>query len=123
MSFSAELIELAKKKAVLKTDAELIELVEVINKQNLSAVKNGKRPLTDVQALAIAECCGFNSEWVLVNLAAETTKSEAVKSTWSNLAKKLSKAVCVVLMSGIYFMGAGPDIGKHVFLRRSRLFA
>lgn len=123
MQFSAELLEMMKQECGFKSDSELVEALPAITKGRVSEVKSGKRHLTEEQALTIANACKLNPEWVLVNLAAETTKSEACKPIWSNLAKKLSKAVCVVMMSGIYFMGTGPDLGKHAFLRRSRLFA
>ncbi len=87
MSFSAELLELAKDKLGFTKDAQLLEIIPNTTKGNLSQIKSGNRDLTDAQALVIAEVCGFNTEWVLVSLAADTTKSEAVKSVWSTLAK------------------------------------
>ncbi|RVT44640.1 hypothetical protein EMM73_16030 [Rheinheimera sediminis] len=123
MSFSRELLELAKKKLELTKDAQLLELIPNMEKGTLSKIKSGNRDLTDAQALAIAEHCGFNTEWVLVSLAADTTKSEAVKSVWSTLAKKLltgALMLCVLKISGSYLV---PDLGKHRFLARSRLFA
>lgn len=123
MSFSKELLELAKKKLELTKDAQLLELIPNMEKGTLSKIKSGNRDLTDVQALAIAEHCGFNKEWVLVSLAADTNKSEAVKSVWSSLAKKLltgALMLCVLKISGSYLV---PDFGKHRFLARSRLFA
>lgn len=126
MSFSAELLELAKTKLGLTKDSQLLELIPNMEKGNLSKVKNGNRDLSDAQALAIAEHCGFNSEWVLVSLAADTTKSEAVKSTWTNLAKKLAAKGFVLLVTGFLFISPiqqGTQVGKLALLRRSRLFA
>jgi plasmid maintenance system antidote protein VapI len=123
MNFSYSLIEMYKEKLGITSDNKAAKELQGMSSGRLSEIKSGERFLTEEQALKIANTCNLNPEWVLVNLAAETTKSEACKPIWSNLAKKLSKAVCVVMMSGIYFMGAGPDLGKHVFLRRSRLFA
>jgi hypothetical protein len=123
MSFSAELLELAKDKLGFTKDAQLLEIIPNTTKGNLSQIKSGNRDLTDAQALAIAEHCGFNKEWVLVSLAADTTKSEAAKSVWSTLAKKLltgALMLCVLKISGSYLV---PDLGKHRFLARSRLFA
>lgn len=123
MNFSYSLIEMYKEKLGITSDNKAAKELQGMSSGRLSEIKSGERFLTEEQALTIANTCKLNPEWVLVNLAAETTKSEACKPIWSNLAKKLSKAVCVVMMSGIYFMGAGPDLGKHAFLRRSRLFA
>ncbi len=123
MSFSAELLELAKDKLGFTKDAQLLEIIPNTTKGNLSQIKSGNRDLTDAQALAIAEHCGFNTEWVLVSLAADTTKSEAVKRVWSTLAKKLltgALMLCVLKISGSLLV---PDFGKHRFLARSRLFA
>lgn len=125
MKFSSELVEQCKQKLGFQRDAELLEVIPKMTKGLLSSVKSGNRELTNEQGLAIANLCNINPEWVVVNLAAEVAErknEEALRSVWAGLAKKLSKAVCVVMMSGIYFMGAGPDLGKHAFLRRSRLF-
>lgn len=94
-----------------------------MEKGTLSKIKSGNRDLTDAQALAIAEHCGFDAEWILVSLAADTTKSEAAKTVWNRLAKKLLSqglAILLVIGCGIW---SGHEIGKHRFLARSRLFA
>lgn len=122
MSFSSELIEQSKKDLGLMKDSELLELMP-ISKTVLSEVKSGKRHLTEDQALAIAKACKLNPEWVLVNLAAETSKSEACKPIWANLAKKLSKAALVFVVAGLLNSGLVPDFGKRVFLTRSRYSA
>ncbi len=123
MNFSAELLEQAKVILKLGKDAELVELLPKMTKGNLSQIKNGARPLTEEQALTVAKACNLNPEWVLVNLAAETSKSEACKPIWANLAKKLSKAALVFVVAGLLNSGLVPDLGKHRFLARSRLFA
>ncbi|MGY5797223.1 DUF3693 domain-containing protein [Rheinheimera faecalis] len=123
MNFSAELLEQAKVILKLGKDAELVELLPKMTKGNLSQIKNGARPLTEEQALTVAKACNLNPEWVLVNLAAETSKSEACKPIWSNLAKKLSKAALVFVVAGLLNSGLVPDLSKRVFLARSRLFA
>lgn len=123
MNFSAELLEQTKRILNLSKDADLVELLPKMTKGNLSQIKNGARPLTEEQALAIAEACNLNPEWVLVNLAAETSKSEACKPIWANLAKKLSKAALVFVVAGLLNSGLVPDLGKRVFLRRSRYIA
>ncbi len=123
MNFSTELVELAKTKMNLRTDADLLKMLTSITKQNLSSAKSGKRPLTEEQAIEIAEKCELNAEWVLVSLAAENTKYESARKVWSNLAKKLltgALMLCVLKISGSYLV---PDFGKHRFLARSRLFA
>lgn len=126
MNFSEELVELAKAKANLKTDAELLRIVHGITKQNLSSAKSGKRDLTENQALEIAEKCGINPEWVLVSLAAEVAKrknNESVRSVWAGLAKKLAANGLALVLVGFLSISAGNQVGKHVLLRRSRLFA
>lgn len=126
MSFSSELIEQSKKTLGLTRDAELLELMP-IGKTVLSEVKSGKRHLTEDQALAIAKACNLNPEWVLVNLAAETTKSESAKQAWSSLAKKLSStALALALCVGFSLSclsGAWSGTGKVLLLRRSRNLA
>lgn len=123
MSFSAELLGLAKTKLGFTKDAQLLEIIPNTTKGNVSQMKSGSRDLTDAQALAIAEHCGFDAEWVLVSLAADTTKSEAAKTVWNRLAKKLlSQGLAILLIIGCG-ISSGPEIGKRVFLRRSRLFA
>lgn len=120
MSFSAELLELAKDKLGFTKDAQLLEIIPNTTKGNLSQVKSGARDLTDAQAITIAELCDLNKEWVLVSLAADTTKSESCRPIWSNLAKKLSKAALVFLVAGLLNSGLVPDLSKRVFLARSR---
>lgn len=125
MSFSAELLDLAKTKLGLTKDAQLLELIPHMEKGNLSKVKNGVRPLSDDQALAVALHCDLNPEWVLVNLAAEVAErksNEPLRSVWAGLAKKLSKAALVFVVAGLLNSGLVPDLGKHRFLARSRLF-
>jgi plasmid maintenance system antidote protein VapI len=120
MQFSAELLEMMKQGCGFKSDSELVEALPAITKGRVSEVKSGKRHLTEEQALVIAKACKLNPEWVLVNLAAETTKSEACKPIWSNLAKKLSKAALVFVVAGLLNSGLVPDLGKRVFLVRPR---
>jgi len=122
-SFSSELLEKAKTKLGLSKDAQLLELIPNMDKGNLSKVKNGARALTEEQAMVLAERCNLDAEWVLVSLAAETTKSDSAKKVWSNLAKKLLShglAAVLLITSGLLSV---PEMGKHVFLRRSRYIA
>lgn len=126
MKFSSELVEQCKKTLGFQKDAELLEVIPKMTKGLLSSVKNGNRELTDDQALAIAELCKLNPEWVLVNLAAEVAErksNEPLRSVWAGLAKKLSKAALVFVVAGLLNSGLVPDLGKHRFLARSRLFA
>ncbi len=126
MKFSSELVEQCKKTLGFQKDAELLEVIPKMTKGLLSSVKNGNRELTDDQALAIAELCKLNPEWVLVNLAAEVAErksNEPLRSVWAGLAKKLSKAALVFVVAGLLNSGPVPDLGKHRFLARSRLFA
>lgn len=116
MKFSAGLLELAKEKLGLTKDAELLELIPNTTKGNLSQVKSGIRHLTEEQALAIASACELNPEWVLVNLAAETSKSESGKSIWAKLAKKLSSHGAAFSLILVCLLGSVPDSGKVVLL-------
>jgi len=123
MQFSAELLDMMKNQSGFKSDSELVGALPAITKGRISEVKSGKRHLTEEQALVIATACNLNPEWVLVNLAAETTKSEACRPIWSNLAKKLSKAALVFVVAGLLNSGLVPDLSKRVFLARSRNIA
>lgn len=109
MNFSNELIEEFKKKKGLKTDSEVAELLPEMNKGNLSKIRKGteNRHLNEIQALYIANECSLNAQWVLVQLAEETAKSEQAKKVWGNLAKKISRSVTaaalalIVIFSGL----------------------
>ena len=107
MNFSAGLIEDFKKAKCLSSDAATAELLPAMSKGRLSEVKSGKRHLTEEQALFIAEECKLNTQWVLVQLAEETAKSEEARNAWHDLAKKLSKSVTaaalalIVIFSGL----------------------
>lgn len=113
MNFSAGLIEDFKKEKCLSSDAATAELLPAMSKGRLSEVKSGKRHLTEEQALFIANECGLSVDWVLVQLAEETARSEEAKKAWHNLAKKLSKSVTaaalalIVIFSGLD--GKQPD--------------
>lgn len=114
MNFSAGLIEEFKKAKCLSSDAATAELLPAMSKGRLSEVKSGKRHLTEEQALFIADECKINTQWVLVQLAEETAKSEQAKKVWSNLAKKISRSTTaaalalMVIFSGLESK-AGPD--------------
>lgn len=103
--FSYELIQELKKKLGIEKDVEVAELMPAMNKGNLSSIKSGRRHLTEEQALFIANECGLNTEWVLVQLAEETAKSEEAKSAWHNLAKKLNKSVSAAILALIVVFG------------------
>lgn len=108
MNFSSELIDLLKTQKGLTSDNKAADAIPGMNSGNLSKIRKGleNRFLNDEQALYIANECGLNPEWVLVNLAAERTKSEDAKSTWANIAKKLSRsAVAAVLAVVLVFCG------------------
>jgi plasmid maintenance system antidote protein VapI len=123
MNFSYSLIEMYKEKLGITSDNKAAKELQGMSSGRLSEIKSGERFLTEEQALTIAKECNLNPEWVLVNLAAETSKSEACKPIWANLAKKLSKAALVFVVAGLLNSGLVPDLGKRVFLARSRLFA
>lgn len=97
--FSYELVQEFKKAKGITKDLEAAELIAGLNSGNMSSIKTGRRKLTEEQALFIANECGLNPQWVLVNLAEETAKSEEAKKAWSNLAKKLSRTVTAAALA------------------------
>lgn len=107
MNFSYSLVEQLKIKLNLKSDLQVCEVIPKTTSGNLSQVKSGKRHLTEDQALWIAEQCGLNLDWVLVNLAEETAKSDKAKSVWHKLAKKMVKAVSAVGILTILMLSQG----------------
>lgn len=108
--FSYELIEKLKEKLGTQKDIDVVDVIPAMNKGNLSSVKSGRRSLTEEQALFIAAECGLNPQWVLVQLAEETSKSEKAKATWSALAKKLSRsAAAAILAVSVLFCGFQSD--------------
>ena len=118
MNFSNELIEELKKCKGIKTDAEVAEMLPHMNKGNLSKIKKGDgRNLTEEQALFIANECNLNAQWVLVQLAEETAKSEQAKKVWSNLAKKISRsATAAALALMVIFSGLESKAGSDPVL-------
>ncbi len=101
MKFSATLIETLKKEINASKDAELVELIPHMTKGNLSQVKSGDRKLTEEQALYIAEVCSLDVALVLVELAAESAKSEKAQSAWNELAKKLKAASNALFLAAL----------------------
>ncbi|WP_057785649.1 DUF3693 domain-containing protein [Alishewanella sp. WH16-1] len=119
MNFSSELVDLLKNKKGLTSDNKAADAIPGMNSGNLSKIRKGleNRFLNDEQALYIANECGLNPEWVLVNLAAERTKSEDAKSAWANIAKKLSRTVTAAALAvSLVFCGVQhKDSTKAVF--------
>lgn len=108
--FSYGLVQEFKKAKGLKTDLEAAAMIAGLNSGNMSSIKTGRRNLTEEQALFIAAECGLNPQWVLVQLAEETSKSEKAKATWSALAKKLSRsAAAAILAVSVLFCGFQSD--------------
>ncbi len=107
MNFSNELIDEFKKAKGIKTDAEVAETLPEMHKGNLSKIRKGteNRHLNEVQALYIAHECNLSVDWVLVQLAEESAKSEEAKNAWHNLAKKLSKSVTAAILALIVVFG------------------
>ncbi|MBJ92445.1 MAG: hypothetical protein CL577_07565 [Alteromonadaceae bacterium] len=101
MNFSGDLIEQLKNAKQIKSDAGAAEIIPAMTKGRLSEVKSGKRHLTEEQALYIAHECNLNVQWVLVQLAEETAKSEEAKTAWANLAKKISRSATAALLAVI----------------------
>lgn len=107
MNFSNELIDEFKKAKGIKTDAEVAELLPEMHKGNLSKIRKGteNRHLNETQALFIAHECNLSVDWVLVQLAEETAKSQEAKNAWHNLAKKLNKSVLAAMLAVIVVFG------------------
>lgn len=110
--FSYELIQELKKKRGIEKDIEVAELLPAMNKGNLSSIKSGRRHLTEEQALFIAHECNLSVDWVLVQLAEETAKSEEAKKAWHQLAKKLNKSVSAAILALIVVF-SGLDKAKE----------
>ena len=109
MSFSARLIEELKARKGFTKDAEIVVVLPKVTKGVFSEIKNGKRNLTEEQAVWIAEQCDLNLEWVLVNLAEDTAKNDKAKKVWSRLAKSLAKTANALAIIGIVlFSQASP---------------
>ena len=117
MNFSYGLVTELKKKLGLNTDLQVCEVIPKTTSGNLSQVKSGKRHLTEEQALFIAKECDLNVQWVLVQLAEETAKSEEAKKVWSNLAKKISRsATAAALALMVIFSGLESKAGSDPVL-------
>lgn len=97
--FSCELINLLKAKRKFTRDSDLVGVLPATTKGIISELKSGKRHLTEDQAIFIAEQCGLNIEWVLVNLAEERAKNEIAKWAWASLAKKISRTVSAAILA------------------------
>lgn len=123
MTFSYSLIEKYKVKTGITSDNKASKEIAGLTSGVVSELKSGKRQLTDEQALVIAKVCDLDMEWVLVNLSEERSKNPEIKSAWSNLAKKLAANGLALVLVGFLSINSGYQVGKHVLLRRSRLFA
>lgn len=123
MNFSYSLIEKYKEKTGISSDNKVAKELDGLTSGRVSEIKSGKHALTDEQALVIAKECGLSMEWVLVNLNEQRSKNPEIKSAWSNLAKKLAANGLALVLVGLLSISSGYQVGKHVLLRRSRLFA
>ena len=105
--FSYEMLMELKKLKGFDKDYELANILPKATRSVISEIKSGKRHLTEEQAVFIATECKIDIQWMLVQLAEETAKTEAAKKAWYNLAKKLSKSVTaaalalIVIFSGL----------------------
>lgn len=118
MNYSAELIETLKEKMQFTRDAEVVQVLPNITKGSLSEVKSGKRHLTEEQALWIAQQCALDAAQVLVELAAERSKSNTAKAVWSNLAKKLKAAASAAVVATILILSAASAVNHPLRLKR-----
>lgn len=123
MNFSYELIQEYKKVAGLNSDYEACKVIPKITSGNLSQIKSGMRALTEEQTVWICSQCEMDLETALVKIAIDTAKTKEAKSAWSNLAKKLAANGLALVLIGFLSISSGYQVGKHVLLRRSRLFA
>lgn len=117
MSYSAELLEKAKKQIGISKDIDLIGMIPKCTKSIISEIKSGKRNLTEEQAIWIAEVCALDCALVLVELAAESTKSQKAQSVWHALAKKM-KATASILAVAAFFTFSG--LSGHYLPQRLR---
>ncbi|MEO3879838.1 DUF3693 domain-containing protein [Rheinheimera fenheensis] len=99
MNFASYLIDELKKQKGFATDADAVNVLPKMTKGALYSIKKGERPMTEEQALYIANECDLNPEWVLVRLAEHNDKNEEAKKIWHNLAKKLSKSVTAAALA------------------------
>jgi len=112
MSFSENLIDLFKEKKGLSTDKDAGEAIPKMGKQNLYAVRKGKINLTEEQALWIAQHCALDCAQVLVQLAAEKSKSETAKAVWHDLAKKLKAMAVTAAIALILILSTGSGLNQ-----------
>ena len=113
MNFSADMIDLIKKKYSEKTDSAVCSRVPKLLKQHIPAIRKGERHLTEEQALHIAHECDLSIEWVLVQLAEETAKTEEAKTAWHNLAKKISRSAYAAVLAVLLVFGGYADNGGN----------
>ncbi len=114
MSFSNQLIDQYKNKFGIATDAEAAELIPEMNKGNLSKIRKGieGRNLNEAQALWIAQHCALDCAQVLVQLAAEKSKSETAKAVWHDLAKKLKAMAVTAAIALILILSTGSGLNQ-----------
>lgn len=117
MSFSENLIDLFKEKNGLTTDKDAGEAIPKMGKQNLYAVRKGKIHLTEEQALWLAEQCQLDAAQVLVELAAERSKSTTAQAVWSSLAKKLKAAASAAVVATILILSAASAVNPPQRIR------
>ncbi len=107
MNYSSYLIDLFKEKNSLKNDSEAAELIG-LRKQNVSEIRKGDRHLTEEQAVWVAQQCALDCALVLVELAAERSKSDTAKTVWAQLAKKLRAAASTAIVAAFLMVSAVP---------------
>ena len=115
---SNKLTDLFKLNFSIGSEKETAERVPNLNKQNLHAIRKGERHLTEEQALWIAEQCQIDAAHVLVELAAEKSKSAAAQAVWSELAKKLKAAASAAIVVVILMVSAVSAINPPLRLKR-----
>lgn len=101
MNFSNTLVDKYKEFLKAKSDAAVAAEIPHLTRMNLSAIRKGDRRLTEEQALWIAEKCQLDAALVLVELAAECSKTPTAQTVWHDLAKKLRATAKVLVVATI----------------------
>lgn len=117
MNFSNELIDKYKETTGAKSDAAAAADVPHMTRMNLSAIRKGERHLTEEQALWLAQQCQLDAAQVLVELAAERSKSTTAQAVWTSLAKKLKAAASAAVVAIFLMVSAASAVNPPQRIR------
>lgn len=118
MNFSNELIDKYKEITGAKSDAAAAADVPHMTRMNLSAIRKGERHLTEEQAMWLAQQCALDAAQVLVELAAEKSKTDTAKAVWCELAKKLKAAASAAVVVAFLIVSAVSAANPPLRLKR-----